>query len=83
MNKEEVEQLVQRLTDAQKPIAAICAATTAIARCGLLKTRKHTSNSLSYLLKMVPEYSGRVNYVDSLATRDQHIITASGLGSNV
>jgi len=79
--KDEIEQLLFSLEDAQKPIAAICAATTVVARAGLLRGRKHTSNSLSYLLKMVPEYSDSGNYVSSLATKDQHIITASGLGS--
>ncbi len=79
--RDEIEQLLHRLEDAQKPIAAICAATTTVARAGLLKGRKHTSNSLGYLSKMVPEYSESANYIDSLATRDQHIITASGLGS--
>lgn len=52
-----------------------------VARCGLLKSRRHTSNFLSYLVKMVPEYSEGANYVDTLATKDQSIITASGLGS--
>jgi putative intracellular protease/amidase len=79
--KDAIEPLLHRLQDAQKPIAAICAATTAVARAGLLRSRKHTSNSLSYLSKIVPHYSESANYVDSLATRDQHIITASGLGS--
>lgn len=78
--KDAVEALLHRLEDARKPIAAICAATTVVVRSGILKSRKHTSNSLSYLSKMVPEYSGSDNYVDSLATRDRRIITASGLG---
>jgi putative intracellular protease/amidase len=77
----EIEPLLRRLQDAEIPIAAICAATTAVARAGLLGNRRHTSNSLGYLSKMVPEYSGGQNYVDSLATRDRHLITASGLGS--
>ena len=79
--KNEIEQLLRNLVEAQKPIAGICAATTALARAGLLKGRKHTSNSISYLSKMVPEYSDSINYVPTLATKDQHIITASGLGS--
>ncbi len=54
--RDEIEQILHRLEEAQKPVAAICAATTAIARSGFLKSRKHTSNSLSYLSKMVPEY---------------------------
>jgi putative intracellular protease/amidase len=79
--KDEIEQILHSLDEAQKPIAAICAATTVVARAGLLRGRKHTSNSLAYLSKMVPEYSDSVNYVSSLATKDKHIITASGLGS--
>lgn len=79
--KDEIEQLLHYLEDEQKPIAAICAATTVLARAGLLRARKHTSNSLSYLSKMVTEYSDGANYVESLATRDQHVVTASGLGS--
>jgi putative intracellular protease/amidase len=77
----EIEPLLHRLEQAGIPIAAICAATTAVARAGLLGDRAHTSNSLGYLSKMVPGYSGGDSYVDSLATRDQRIITASGLGS--
>jgi putative intracellular protease/amidase len=79
--KNEIDQLLHRLENSQKPIAAICAATTVVARAGLLEARKHTSNSLSYLSKLVPEYSASANYVEALATRDQRIITASGLGS--
>jgi putative intracellular protease/amidase len=79
--KAEIEQLLHRLEEAKIPIAAICAATTVLARAGLLKGRKHTSNSLKFLSTMVPEYSENNNYVDALATRDQHVITASGLGS--
>jgi putative intracellular protease/amidase len=77
----EIEQFLHRLENAKIPIAAICAATTAIARAGLLRGRKHTSNSLEYLSEMVPEYSEGACYVDSLAARDRHIITASGLGT--
>lgn len=64
----EIEQLLHRLENTKIPIAAICAATTAVARVGLLKGRKHTSNSLEYLSKMVPEYSDDDYYIDSLAT---------------
>lgn len=62
------------------PIAAICAATTAIARAGLLRGRRHTSNGLSYLQEQVPEYAEAGNYVDLPSVRDDHLITASGLG---
>ncbi len=77
---EELERILHQLEKAKIPIAAICAATTVLARAGLLQGRKHTSNSLNYLLKMVPDYAGSKNYVDTMAIRDQGIITASGLG---
>ena len=76
----EIGQFLNRLEREKVPIAAICAATTVLARAGILRGRKHTSNSLEYLSKMVPEYSGHDNYLDSLSVRDQHVITASGLG---
>ena len=62
------------------PIAAICAATVAIARLGLLRGRRHTSNGLEYLRSNVPGYAEAANYVDSPAVRDRGLITASGLG---
>ena len=61
------------------PIAAICAATTAVARAGLLVGRRHTSNGLEYLRQHVPDYAGAATYVDAPAVRDRGLITASGL----
>lgn len=77
----ETEELLHTMEKAKVPIAAICAATTVVAKTGLLHNRKHSSNSLQYLSKMVPSYSEGHNYVNSLATRDNGIITASGLGT--
>jgi len=62
------------------PIAAICGATTALARTGLLRGRRHTSNGLSYLRQQVPEYTEGATYVDAPAVRDRGLITATGLG---
>jgi putative intracellular protease/amidase len=45
----ELEQLLNRLDAHGVPIAAICGATVAIARLGLLRGRRHTSNGLEYL----------------------------------
>jgi putative intracellular protease/amidase len=67
------------LDQAGVPIAAICAATTAVARAGLLRGRKHTSNGLGYLRRQVPEYVESANYVSAPAVRDRGLITASGL----
>ena len=61
------------------PIAAICAATTAVARAGLLAGRRHTSNGRDYLKQQVPDYAGAEMYVDAPAVRDRGLITASGL----
>ena len=75
----ELESLLKRLDSAHVPIAAICAATTAIARIGLLRGRRHTSNGLEYLRSHVPGYAEADAYVDALAVRDAKLITASGL----
>ena len=79
--RSEIEALLKRLEKEKIPMAAICAATTVLARAGILEGRKHTSNSISYLSKMAPGYAGHDHYVDTLSARDQQVITASGLGS--
>jgi putative intracellular protease/amidase len=76
----ELERLLKQLDGAGIPIAAICGATVAIARIGLLRGRRHTSNGLDYLRTHVPGYSDAAAYVDAPAVRDNRLITASGLG---
>lgn len=58
------------------PIAAICGATLALARTGLLDDRLHTSNGAEYVAQS--GYSGRRYYrkVDAICDRD--VITAAG-----
>jgi putative intracellular protease/amidase len=63
------------------PIAAICAATVAIAQLGLLRGRRHTSNGLDYLRAQVPGYADAASYVQAPAVRDGQLITASGVGN--
>ena len=75
----ELEALLTKLDAAGVPIAAICAATTAIARADLLRGRRHTSNGLEYLKQQVPAYAEAGGYVDAPAVRDRGLITASGL----
>jgi putative intracellular protease/amidase len=77
----EIELFLDKLAEEQIPIAAICAATTVLARAGILKGKNHTSNSRAYLKKIVPEYADDDNYINKMSVRDKHIITASGLGS--
>lgn len=75
----ELAELLRRLDACGVPIAAICAATTAIARLGLVRGRRHTSNGLDYLRAQVPGYSEQLKYIDSPVVRDRGLITASGL----
>lgn len=76
----ELDAVLTDLSRAGVPIAAICGATLALARAGVLDDRAHTSNELAYLQRMVPEYAGSGWYVDALAVRDRGFITASGAG---
>ena len=76
----ELGATLERLDAADVPIAAICGATLAVAKLGLLRGRRHTSNGLEYLRQHVPGYAAAGDYVDALAVRDRKLITASGLG---
>ena len=76
----QLEMTLRRIDAADVPVAAICAATVAISRMGLLRGRRHTSNGLEYLRSHVTGYSEADNYVDAPAVRDRKLITASGLG---
>jgi putative intracellular protease/amidase len=77
----ELTKVVKAFDAAQVPIAAICAATVAVAQMGMIKGRRHTSNSKSYLSSLVPGYHEESRYSDAWAVRDGHLITASGIGS--
>lgn len=59
------------------PVAAICAATLALARAGMLNRHKHTSNVPEYI-KDANGYSGSALYQNDLAVTDGNLITASG-----
>jgi putative intracellular protease/amidase len=59
------------------PVAAICAATLALARAGFLDNRLHTSNAPDYL--KATGYRGRSLYRNIPAISDGNLITASGL----
>ncbi|MCP9495431.1 MAG: DJ-1/PfpI family protein [Pyrinomonadaceae bacterium MAG19_C2-C3] len=78
---EEITILLRRLNARQVLIGAICGATLAIARAGLTRECRHTSNAKEYLKAMVPDYQDEDFYADEIAVTDQKIITASGLGS--
>ena len=59
------------------PVAAICAATLALARAGLLDHLKHTSNAREYLISS--GYRGTAFYCGAPAVTDKKVITATGL----
>ncbi len=75
----EIEDLTLELFKSEKPIAAICAATTFLGQLGLLNDLKHTSNDLNYLKAMAPNYNGDKNHQSTLAETDKNIITANGI----
>jgi putative intracellular protease/amidase len=76
-----LERVLGELTAASVPVGAICAATVAVARAGLLSGRRHTSNGAAYLQRHAPGYETPALYVETLAVSDSGVITASGLGA--
>lgn len=62
-------------------VCAICGATTALADCGLLDKRPHTSNGPGFLEMCSPGYQGQNYYRDEPSVTEQNLITASGTGA--
>ena len=60
-------------------VAAICGATAALAREGMLNHRRHTSNDLTYLKQTCPGYAGEALYQHEPAVIDGNLITATGI----
>jgi putative intracellular protease/amidase len=77
----ELTKVVKAFDAARVPVAAICGATVAVGQMGVIKGRRHTSNSKAYLSALVPGYQDETRYSDEWAVRDGHLITASGIGS--
>jgi putative intracellular protease/amidase len=59
-------------------VGAICGATMALAKAGILDTRKHTSNDLNFLQQTCPDYKGAALYINEPAVTDNNLITAPG-----
>lgn len=76
-----IVQKAVELLAAGGTVCAICGATLALARTGLLDSRPHTSNGAGFLDMFCPSYLGRSFYVDELAVADGNLITASGAGA--
>jgi putative intracellular protease/amidase len=69
----------RRFLDAGTPVAAICAATAALAAEGLLDNRRHTSNAPEFL--NATGYKGGAHYVHERAVTDRDLITAGATGA--
>lgn len=78
---EEVLTLADKFLEAEVPVAAICGATEAMARNGMLNEVEHTSNGLEYLKITCPDYSGEKFYKDELAVTGGNLITAGSSSS--
>lgn len=75
-----ISALIRQALADGKPVAGICAGTTALARAGLFAGRKHTSNGKDWLEGVVPGYAGAEHYVDTpKAVTDGKLVSASGL----
>ncbi|HXN50870.1 MAG TPA: type 1 glutamine amidotransferase family protein [Candidatus Acidoferrum sp.] len=75
----EVSHAVRAMVALSRPVAAICAATLALAHAGLLDDRLHTSNGKGFIEKHVPEYRGQNLYRPLRSVRDKCVVTANGL----
>ena len=61
------------------PVAAICGATVALGRVGLLNHHRHTSNDLEFLRMACGDaYTGSALYEEQPALMDGSLITAAG-----
>jgi putative intracellular protease/amidase len=76
---QEVSRAVRAMIAARRPVAAICAATLALAHAGVLDDRLHTSNGKDFIGKYVPQYRGQKLYRPSRSVNDRSVITANGL----
>ena len=75
----QVSEVVRAMVTLSRPVAAICAATLALAHSGLLDDRLHTSNGKNFIGKYVREYRGEEFYRVSPAVYDRNVVTANGL----
>jgi putative intracellular protease/amidase len=74
----EISEFTKDTFQQGKAIAAICAATTFLAKLGLFDLVKHTSNGLEYLKTQVPPYDADSNYINEPCVADKNVITANG-----
>jgi putative intracellular protease/amidase len=75
----EVSRAVRAVVALNRPVAAICAATLALAHAGLLDDRLHTSNGKDFIEKYVSQYRGQNLYRPLQSVRDKYVVTANGV----
>jgi putative intracellular protease/amidase len=73
----EAAEKAREFLEAGVPVAAICGATSGLARRGILDARPHTSNAPEYLAATTG-YAGQAHYAGGPAFSDGDLITASG-----
>ncbi len=77
--QENVYDLLRKAVAKNVPVGAICAATLAAARAGILDDRDHTSNSANFLKENAPKYKGDLHYKNvAAAVENRGVITACG-----
>jgi putative intracellular protease/amidase len=76
---EAILEKARSLLEGGVTVAAICAATVALAHTGVLDERDHTSNDLGFLKAVCPKYRGEAHYKHEPAVIDRNLITASGV----
>lgn len=76
-----VMEKVRQLLAEGVSVAAICGATIALAQAGILDHTPHTSNDISALQAMCPNYQGGKYYRNEPVVIAGNLITASGVAS--
>lgn len=75
----EADALARAVHESGGTVGAICGGTVALARCGMLGDRAHTSNGRKWLRDVAGDYAGAEHYRDTpAAVTDDRIVTAPG-----
>ena len=76
MKNEAILEKSLKILEVGGTVCAICGATAALAKKGVLDKRPHTSNGKGFLEMFVPEYKGSEFFVDEAAVCYNNLITA-------
>ena len=81
MKNEAILEKALKILEGGGTVCAICGATAALAKKGILDERPHTSNGKGFLEMFVPEYKGSEFFVAEEAVCHNNLITAGATGS--